>query len=70
MLNSGKSLFLGGLARVDYWHPDPTKTLLLTVFSGLPLHVCHTFSELHLLCHALPAPLTSIACFDLPYVRG
>jgi hypothetical protein len=41
-LAPGRSLFLGGLARIDYAHPDPACHLLLSVASRLPPHATAT----------------------------
>lgn len=41
-LRPGRSLFLGGLARVDYYHPDPEAHLLMTAFTQLPIHATTT----------------------------
>ena len=37
-LRPGRSLFLGGLARLAWTHPDPEASVLVTVCSHLPVH--------------------------------
>jgi hypothetical protein len=41
-LAPGRSLFLGGLARVDFSHPDPAAQILLAVASRLHVHLTAT----------------------------
>ncbi len=41
-LNAGRSLFLGGLARVDYINDEDDDSVLLTWFGQLDIHLTST----------------------------
>lgn len=41
-ISAGKSLFLGGLARLDWCHDDPNTSILASVWAPLPVHIAAT----------------------------
>jgi hypothetical protein len=58
-LHSGRSLFLGGLTRVDYFNEeDPEDSVLMTWFGQLSLHLTNTGRE----CRAVPAARWRAGC--------